>query len=50
MVISPRSDLPKFKSELDCKQMLKTALDPKQMNITLAAIREVNLKLCGKRG
>ena len=36
------------KHELDCKNMLKTALDPDQINITLAAIRQVNGTLFGK--
>ena len=35
--------------ELTCEKILKTALDPDQINVTLAAIRQINTASLGKK-
>ena len=34
--------------ELTCEKILKTALDPNKINVTLAAIRQINTASLGK--
>ena len=35
--------------ELTCEKILNTALDPNQINLTLAAIRQINTASLGKK-